>query len=146
MRQPFEWRVFAGIALVALVGAAWAGYNLRLAGSDRGEAVFDALIWTVFATPFATFGGWMIVRPREGWLAAAVCFTIYMVAIFAAARIERLLVGAETSAANGHMLYFRLCLAFDLLGCLGVALHRAGHVGTMHTSAGPERRTVPSKD
>lgn len=146
MRHRFDWRVFAAIALAALAGAAWAGYNLRAAGSNRSEAVFHALIWTVFATPFATFGGWLVVRPREGWLAAAVCFTIYMFAIFAAARIERLLIGAEESAANGHILYFRLCLSLDLLGCLGAALHRARHVGTMYMSAEPERRTAPSKD
>lgn len=146
MRQRFDWRVFAAIALAALAGAAWAGYNLWLAGDRRDEAVMHALIWIVFATPFATFGGWVVVRPREGWLAAAVCLTIYIFAIFAAARIERLLVGAADSAANGHTLYFRLCLAFDLVGCLGVALHRALHVGTMHMSAEPERRTAPSKD
>ncbi|MEA2984795.1 MAG: hypothetical protein QOD94_1049 [Alphaproteobacteria bacterium] len=146
MRRHFDWRSLAIIGLAALVGAAWAGYNLRLAGDRRDEAVFDALIWIVFATPFATFIGWLVARPRERWLAVAVCFAIYFFAIFAAARIERVIVGEAIAAASGHALYFRLCLVFDLLGCLGVALHRALHVGTMHVSTEPGHRVAPSKD
>jgi hypothetical protein len=142
----FGWRDFLIIASAALAGAAWAGYNLWVAGDRRDEANIHALIWTVFATPFATFGGWAIARPRERWSAAAVCFTIYVFAIFAAARVERLLLGEANAAATGHALYFRLCLGLDLLGCLGVALHRALHVGTMHVSAAPERRAAPSED
>ena len=146
MRRQFDWRTFVIIALAALIGAAWAGYNFWSAGDNRGEPVLRALIWTVFATPFATFGGWAIARPRERWMAAAVCFTIYFFAIFAAARLERLLVGERAAAATGHDLYFRLCLAFDLIACLGVALHRALHVGTIEVSTGRERRTAPSRD
>jgi hypothetical protein len=146
MRRHVDWRSLTIIGLAALTGAAWAGYNLRLAGDRRDEAIFHALIWIVFATPFATFGGWAVARPRERWPAAAVCSSIYFFAILAAARIERLVVGEEIAAATGHALYFRLCLVFDLLGCLGAALHRALYVGTMHMSTGQERRTAPSKD
>lgn len=142
----FRWRDAVVIALAVLIGAAWAAYNLRVAGDSRDEIFLHALIWVVFATPFATFIGWVLARPRERWSAAAVCFTIYVFSIFAAARIERLLVGEANAAATSHALYFRLCLAFNLLAGLGVALHRAAHVGTMLITAEPERRTAPSKD
>jgi hypothetical protein len=123
--RDFDRRTFAIIACATLVGALWAGYNLWVAGSDRGQEVFRALIWTVFATPFATFCGWAIARPAERWWAAFVCFAIYFFAIFTAARVERLLLGEELANATAHLLYFRLTLAFDVLACLGVALQRA---------------------
>ncbi len=146
MRRPFDRRAFVSIALVTLLGAAWAAFNLWWAGDRRDEAVFRALIWVVFATPLATFVGWAITRPSERWQAAAVCFAFYFFAIFAAARVERLLLGEQNAAATNHALYFRLCLGFDLLGGLGIALHRALHVGTMQLSAEPEHRTAPPKD
>lgn len=128
-------RAFAIIAAAVVIGAVWAGYNLWTAGADRGENTYRALIWTVFATPFATFLGWAVARPVERWRAAFVCFMIYFFAILVAARIERLVLGEATATATGHALYFRLTLALDLLAGLGVALQR-----------GRSARTIPAAD
>ena len=133
----FDRRTFSTIACAALLGALWAGYNLWRAGDARDESVFRALIWIVFATPFATFWGWILARPQERWQAAFICFLIYFFAIFAAARIERLVLGQDEANATGHALYFRLTLVFDVLGCLGVALQRARSSATIGAPTDP---------
>lgn len=129
--RRFDWRTFRLIAAAAGLGALWSIYNLWSAGEGRDPEVFRALIWVVFATPFATFWGWAIARPGERWLAAFICFSIYFFAIFIAARVERLMLGEDAATASGHALYFRLTLLFDLLACLGVALQRARGIGTI---------------
>jgi succinate-acetate transporter protein len=143
--RRFDRRSFSIIACAAVLGALWAGFNLWRAGDARDDSVFRALIWVVFATPFATFWGWILARPHERWRAAFVCFTIYFFAIFTAARIERLVLGQEAASATGHALYFRLTLLFDLLGCLGVALHRARSLGTIASPAESVARSTPSQ-
>jgi hypothetical protein len=144
--RNFDRRAFVLIAGAALLGAAWAGYNLWQAGNSREPEVFRALIWAVFAPPFFTFWGWLAARPAERWRAAFTCFMIYFVAIFAAARLERLLLGADEAAATGHALYFRLVLLFQLLACLGVALRRALRAGTIPQTADSMTRTAASSD
>ena len=142
----FDRRTFALIAGAALVGACWAGFNYWRAGEARDPGVYPALIWTVFATPFATFWGWAWARPRERWRAAFTCFVIYFFAILGAARIERLVLGQEVAEATGHALYFRLTLFFDLLGCLGSALQRARSAGTIAVPAAAVTRPAPSRE
>jgi hypothetical protein len=129
--RRWDIRTFAIIAFAAAIGAAWAGYNLWLVGDARDPQVFRALIWIVFATPFATFWGWVIARPAERWWAAFVCFCIYFFAIFAGARVERLILGEAAANSSGHALYFQLTLAFDIVCALVVALHRARALGTI---------------
>ena len=129
--RRIDWRTFGLIAVAALLGALWSVYNVWSAGARRDPDVYRALIWIVFATPFATFWGWAIARPGERWRAAFVCFSIYFFAIFIAARIERLVLGEAAATGSGHALYFRLTLLFDLFACLGVALQRARGIGTI---------------
>ncbi len=135
--RNFDLRAFVIIAGAAILGACWAGYNLWLAGDVRDEIVARELVWAVFATPFATFIGWVIARPSEGWRAACVTFCVYFFTIFVAARIERLALGEELANATKHVLYFRLTLGLDLVACLVVALQRARAGGTMHASSDP---------
>lgn len=129
-----------------MLGALWSTYNLRSAGTSRDPEVFRALIWIVFATPFATFWGWIIARPGERWRAAFVCFSIYFFAIFIAARVERFVLGEAAATAAGHALYFRLTLLFDLVACLGVALQRARGAGTIPRQFEPLTRAAPSPE
>ncbi len=121
----------------ALLGAAWASFNLLRAGGSGASGATVPLVWTVFATPFFTFWGWLIARRREGWQAAFVCFCIYFFAIFVGARLERLVLGAEAAAANAHALYYRLTLAAQVIACLVVAAQRSVSHGTMHISTEP---------
>ena len=141
----FDRRSFGIIAAAALIGAMWAGFNLWRVGDSREPAVFHALIWIVFATPLTTFCGWVWARPRERWMAAFTCFAVYFFAIFAAARVERLVVGEDAAAAASHALYFRLALAFDLVGCLGAALQRGRSPVTIPAPNQPAARTTPPK-
>lgn len=142
-RRQFDVRTFALIAGAAILGAAWAVYNLGLAGSARDAAVFRQLVWAVFATPFFTFLGWLLARPREGWRAAFVSFCIYFFAIFAAARVERLALGESLASSSKHALYFRLTIGLDLVACLVAALQRARAPGTIQPPADTTRSTSP---
>ena len=144
-KQRFDLRTFAIIALAAVGGALWAGYNLLSAGDSRDLSVFRELVWAVFATPFVTFFGWAVARPGERWRAAFVCFLIYFFSIFAAARVERLILGEQMASATKHALYYRLTLAFDLLGCLGAALQRARVEGTIPAPKEPTAYTTSSE-
>lgn len=108
-----------------LLGAAWAYYNLASTGGDRSESQFRALIWTIFATPFATFWGWFFARKHERWLAAFVCFCIYFFSVFVGARIESLLVSRDEAQAAGHTIYFHSVIALNLLAGLIAAFQRA---------------------
>ncbi len=129
--RRWDFRTLLIISVAAAIGAAWAGYNLWTVGEVREPRVFRALIWIVFATPFATFWGWCIARPKERWWAAFVCFCIYFFAIFAGARVERLLIGESAANASRHALYFQLTFLFDIVGAVVVALHRARAIGTI---------------
>jgi hypothetical protein len=113
------------IALATLLGAAWAYYNLWSTGGDRSESQFRALIWTIFATPFATFWGYFFARRRERWLAAFLCFCIYFFSVFVAARVESLIVDRATAQAQGHTIYFHAVIVINLLAGLILAVQRA---------------------
>jgi hypothetical protein len=136
------------IVIAALIGAGWAIYNRSTVGAAPDqEAELHALVWAVFATPFAAFWGWFFARPAERWLAAGVCFCIYFFAIFIAARYESCAVvwaqygpaGCFTATAEarqiandaGHRLYFQAVVVTQLLAALAVALQRALSRSTM---------------
>ncbi len=129
--RTFDLRTAILIGGATLLGAAWALFNLARVGGDSASGATSALVWTVFGTPFFAFWGWLLARPREGWLAAFVCFCIYFFAIFLGARLELLIQGNEGAAANEHALYFRLTVCIQLLACIVVAAYRAGSRGTM---------------
>ena len=143
--RRFDLRTFSIIAAATIAGALWAGYNLWAAGDARDPGVFRALIWAVFATPLLTFIGWAWTRPAERWRAAGVCFAVYFFAIFAAARIERLVLGQDLAEQTRHALYFRLTLALDLLGGLAIALHRGRSMGTIQAPDDVAARSTPLK-
>jgi hypothetical protein len=114
------------ILLVALaIGVAWAAFNLASTGGVRNDATVRPLVWTVFATPFALFLGWLAARRRELGLAAFCCFCLYFFTFFVAQRIESLVVSAETAAANGHALYFNLVIVIHALVGGTLAVWRA---------------------
>jgi cytochrome bd-type quinol oxidase subunit 2 len=125
MERRFDWKSFALIAGATLIGAVWAYYNLASTGGSRAESQFRALIWTIFATPFATFWGWFFARSRERWLAAFVSFCIYFFSVFVAARIESLIVDHEAAQAQGHTVYFHAVIVINLVAGLVVAVQRA---------------------
>jgi cytochrome bd-type quinol oxidase subunit 2 len=109
----------------ALIGLAWASYNFISTGGARTDETLRPLIWTVFATPFALFLGWLFARRSEWRLAAFCCFCMYFLTFFVAARIEALFYTAEQSAAAGHAFYFTTSLVLHGLTALGLSLWRA---------------------
>lgn len=115
----------AGMMLgAALIGAAWAAFNLVSTGGDRDEAALRPLVWAIFATPFALFLGWIVARRWEGWRAAGICFCLYFFTPFVAARIQSLVWTDEQAAANGNSLYFWLVIVLHLIGAVGLAVWR----------------------
>lgn len=114
------------IMLAALAaGVAWAAYNLASTGGVRNDTVVRALVWTVFAAPFALFLGWLAARRRELGLAAFCCFCLYFFTFFVAQRIESLAVSAEQAAASGHALYFNLVIGIHAVAGAALAVWRA---------------------
>jgi hypothetical protein len=138
MKRSFDLRTGGLIGGAALLGGAWACFNLYRAGGSGLSGASAPLVWAVFATPFFAFWGWLLARRTEGWSAAFVCFCIYFFAIFVGARIERLVLSADAARTSGHALYFQLTLAIQLLACIVVALQRATSRGTMHTATDSE--------
>ncbi len=135
-KRRWDIRTLLIIGGAAAIGAAWAAYNLWTIGDSRESRVFNGLIWVVFATPFATFVGWLVARPRERWWAAFVCFCLYFFAIFAGGRVEYLVLGEAAANSSRHALYFRSTLVFDIIGALVIALHRSGTIGTIPSPDG----------
>lgn len=133
-KRAFDLRTALLIGGAAVLGAAWAFFNIYQAGGTGFSRSLTPLIWAVFATPFFAFWGWLLARRSEGWRAAIVCFCIYFFGIFLGARIEGLIAGAQAAAANGHALYFQLTPMIQLIACVVVALQRAGSRGTMETA------------
>ncbi len=133
-KRTFDLRTALIIGCAALLGACWAAFNLYRAGGDGALGATAPLVWTIFATPFFTFWGWLVAKRAEGWLAAFVCFCIYFFAVFLGARLEQLIQGQDVAAANEHALYFRLTLALQFIACLIVAAHRSYSRGTMQLS------------
>jgi cation transport ATPase len=116
----------AGIMLgAALLGAAWAVFNLVSTGGARSEAELRELVWAIFATPFALFIGWTVARRFEVWRAAGICFCLYFFTPFVAARFQSLVWTEEQAAINGNSLYFWTAIVLHLLGAVGLAVWRA---------------------
>jgi hypothetical protein len=132
--RTIDWRTAGLIVGAALLGAAWAAWNLARVGGSGEAGASSALVWAVFATPFFTFLGWIVARRREGWLAAFVCFCIYFFGILVAARIERLLLDEGTAAGTFHALYFRLTLLVQTVACVVAGAQRSLTHGTMTSS------------
>lgn len=122
MKRRRDIRVILVIGSLTLLGAATALLALASTHGLRDETVIRPLVWTVFATPFATFIGWLLARRERAWQAAFTCFMIYFFSIFLAARIERLLLGGELALERGHLLYFQLTVVFNVLSGCVVAL------------------------
>jgi FtsH-binding integral membrane protein len=135
-----DWRTFGIMLAAALVGAAWAAFNYASTGGERGEAQLQPLVWTMFATPFALFIGWVVARRAEVWLAAFACFCVYFFTFFVAARIESLLMTPEQASASGHDLYFKTAIVLHVLAALALAVWRARQPPPPHANpAQPER-------
>lgn len=133
-QRTIDWRTAVCIALAALIGAGWALFNLSRAGGSGFTGTTAQFVWAVFATPFASFWGWLVARRSELWLAALVCFSIYFFSIFLGARLELLVLGQSAAEAAGHALYYQLTLGIQLIACLVVAAQRSFQHGTMNTS------------
>lgn len=152
-RGAFDVRTFILIAGAGLLGLAWAIYNRSQTAPPYPERQLRALVWVIFATPFATFWGWLLARWAERWWAAFVCFCIYFFSVFVAARYESCTVvrgffslgdcfTATTQAqaaadANGHQIYFSAIVVIQAMAVLAVALQRALRPHT--APAAPER-------
>jgi cation transport ATPase len=157
--RQFDIRTFLLIFGAACVGAAWATYNRGTTSFPYDENQIRALIWVVFAAPFAMFWGWFFARPRERWLAAFVCFCIYFFAPFVAARYETCTVvygsfnlvscfadteqAQQLAGAIGHRIYFESVVVIQLLAALGTALQRALSRSTMPSPA-PRTEAEPA--
>ncbi|MGB9752960.1 MAG: hypothetical protein C0183_08400 [Roseiflexus castenholzii] len=147
----FDFRTFLLIFGAACVGAVWATHQRSMTAPPYGEAQIPALIWTVFATPFAMFWGWFGARREERWLAAFVCFCIYFLSTFIAARYETCVVvhgsfnlvscfveteqAQALANAQGHRVYFESIVAVHLIAALVTALQRALKRRTMQDAS-----------
>ena len=119
----------------ALLGAAWAYFQFRTTFGPngeplRGEAYLRPLVWTIFATPLATWVGWASARRREVWLAAGMCFCIYFFSPFVGARIESFVLDATDAEQAGHVIYFQAVILLNILAALSVALWRASRIAS----------------
>jgi len=143
----FDRRTFLLIVGAALIGAVWASYQRGTTSAPYDEGQLPALIWTVFATPFAMFWGWLFARRTERWWAAFVCFCIYFFSAFVAARYETCtvvngsfnLVSCFTdteqaqvlAGAVGHRIYFESVVVIQFIAALVTALQRSVKRRTM---------------
>lgn len=132
-RRTFDLRTASLIGGAALLGAAWAVFNLSRVGWNGATGQTAPLVWAVFATPFFTFWGWFVARRHERWLAAFVCFCIYFFSVFIGARLELLVLGTQAATDSCHELYFRLTLIVQVIACVVVAAQRASTHGTIST-------------
>ncbi len=123
--KRIDWRTLAVMVIAALIGVAWAAYNFTSTDGRRGDDQLQALVWTIFATPFALFLGWVLVRRAEVWLAAFACFCLYFFTPFVAARIQSFMMTPEEAAATGRSAYFIWAMVLHVVGALALAVWRA---------------------
>jgi len=121
MMQATQWRrmsiVVAGIAL----GAAGASIARSAVAPNLPPDRLQALVWIVISVPLGGGIGALLAQPSR-WSRSAGWFgVVYFFSVFAAARLERLLVGREAAAADGHRLYFTLAIVLQVAGSLIVA-------------------------
>jgi hypothetical protein len=125
MTRRIDTRTLAIMLTALAIGLAWAAFQLASTGGVRNDSTVRPLVWTVFATPFALFIGWLVARRQELGLAAFVCFCLYFFTFFVAQRIESLVLSPAEAAANGHALHFQLVLATHALAGLALSIWRA---------------------
>lgn len=125
MQRQIDTRTLLIMLGALALGVAWAAYSLASTGGARNDSVVRALVWTVFAAPFALFLGWLAARRRELGLAAFCCFCLYFFTFFVAQRIESLVLSSEEAAASGHALYFNLVIIIHAVVGAGLAIWRA---------------------
>ncbi len=125
MKRRLDTRTLVIMLVAALLGVAWAAYNFISTGGDRGQDELRPLVWTIFATPFALFIGWLVARRAEVWVATFVCFCLYFFTPFVAARIESLILTREAAQNNGHVIYFSAVLVLHGVVALALAVWRA---------------------
>jgi hypothetical protein len=128
------------IAAVVL-GVAWATYNFVITDGERGLQELQPLVWTIFATPFVLWIGWVVARRTELWLAAFSCFCLYFFTPFVAARLESLIMTPDQAAATRHEFYFQAVLVLHLLGGVGLAIWRARRPAWQARSAEAEQHS-----
>ena len=130
-----DWRTAAFLFGAALLGAAWAAYNLASTDGARGTEQM----------PFALFLGWVIALPREVWLAAFTSFCLYFFMPFVAQRIESLVMPMEQARATGHVLYFQVAIGLHLLAGMGVAIWRSRTPYVRPTISDPASNPDPAE-
>ena len=150
MTPKLNTRTLIIMLVAALLGAAWATYNYTSTGGDRGEDQLQRLVWTIFATPFFLFIGWLIARRAEKWLAAFVCFCLYFFTPFVAARIESLFLTQEEAQNSAHPIYFPTVIVLHTIVSIGIAIWRARTPIATHdtptpTSDEPQHATATSE-
>ena len=125
MTRRLDLRTLFLLLSALALGVAWAAFNLAATGGARNDSVVRALVWVVFAAPFALWLGWLAARRHELGLASFACFCLYFFTFFVAQRIESLVVSAEAAAANGHTLYFTLVIGIHTISGVSLAVWRA---------------------
>lgn len=139
------------------IGAAWATYNRSLTSFPYDESQLRALVWVIFATPFAMFWGWFFARRSERWWAAFVCFCLYFFSTFVAQRYESCVIvsgsfnlvdcftatsqAQELAGGNGHRIYFETVVIIQVLAALVIALQRARTHSTI-----PDQHPRPERE
>lgn len=106
------------VGMAALAGALLGWLAWRSAPPNPTADQLRPLVWAVVATPLATLVASLASRHSPPGRALAWCGAIYFFSLFAAARIERLLIGDQAAAAASFALYFQLALALQAAGGL----------------------------
>ncbi len=155
-----DWRTSIILLIAGGVGLAWAWLQFRSTTAPYNEEQYPALVWVLFATPAALALGWLIARPRERWLAVFVCFCLYFLTPFVAARYESCTVAdgffnpvscftrtqeaREIASADGHSTYFQAVLVLHGLSVIAIALQRGAGRSTMHARTTRDSRALPT--
>ncbi|HEY1016687.1 MAG TPA: hypothetical protein VGE07_28505, partial [Herpetosiphonaceae bacterium] len=104
--------------LAALAGALLGWLAWRSAPASPTTDQLRPLVWAVVAAPLAALAASLLSRHSRPGRALVWCGAVYFFSLFAAARLERLLIGDEAAVAGGFALYFQLALAFQAAGGL----------------------------
>ncbi len=118
MTQATQWRRLSVIMLGALLGAAGAWSAHRFIAPSLPPDQLTPLVWIVISVPLGALAGALLAQPRRWAQSAGWLGVVYFFSVFAAARLERLLVGEEAAAAAGHRLYFTLVIGLQVAGSL----------------------------
>lgn len=124
MNRRFDLRTLGIMLGATVLGVAWAYFNYSSTAGERGEDQLVRLVWTIFATPFFLFIGWLVARRSEIWLAVFVCFCVYFFTPFVAARIESLLMTTQQAAHTGHHTYFSMVMVLHVMSGSALSIWR----------------------